>query len=1728
MTTKILVEIVATDKGLKVIQRNMDDLSQSVDKVSKRTRGAANSAEDLYNKQEKGVIGTANSTKSFSKLAQTIGSGGSGLVGAYATLAANTFAVSAAFNALKSAQQAQMVLQGLEAQGARTGSSLTVAADKLREIVGFGLSSQETMSATALFTSSGFNTEELERLGEVAKNSSLALGRNLPDSMDRLIKGTTKLEPELLDELGIMTKLGDATSAYALKVGKTANALTPLERKQAFLNAVLAEGELKFGGISDAIDTNPYDKLSATFVDLTTNSLNFVNSTLGLNTFINFLSENINALGGVVLLFAATIQKELLGSLNDLSTKSSLAAAATKELATKAKENIKTEIDLAKATRETAIAQARNITINERSSKGLKDRAAALKEGALSEKEFEKAINSNALSIKTHTAYMETDAAAGRDPKVRQALIDDLKRQGSQLEKLRDMEVEYAKTSAQAQGASLSSLRKEYALSRTAKAQEAAATAIQTASNLELGASLNSLAVATRNYSIAVKVETRDKLASSTATGTLLVAQTALARGMGAARVAAFAASTGVKALGGAILRIIPYVGIAMLALDGLIYGWEWIASKVWPAGTKAQKELTKASEEFTKILETQTESLAYYAKIQESTASASSRATAATLNQANSLIELAEGFNKVVEAQKAKRLADEKDATASTSKPGEPYRQRTLEEVRTEGRAQRFGIDADSLAFELGSKVMESSAKRILSAFRAPEEGATEFIGTLKTLEARLGKEGLAKAVEASVGSLQKFKELSPEEQYSELSKISTEVANNQSKIKEAVEGLNAAFTAGETAASKFFKDAIGTTPFDDIVSSFEQINANVRTLAREGKSATEQLQLISGVGSELQKFLSTDASTLLDTLRSADAVYQSLVGRQNDLVGADKIKFDQAAATLKENEKNLPILRAALESAESENKLRQASVALSKAQANLLQAQLSKYSEFLNAGAEGARAQIRAQREINSLNAAAQVAQKAVLDGMIAQEDLKLKAMQNELTELELKQKSLNLDQQKTLEYAKQYEILFNSSRIGPFKDAYIVNTAERDPGQAVNDAQEALKASSKAADELKIRITSVENSLRAARLQSQALALSIAAATTASLSPAQENAAAASADAKALAAQNAQARETASITRKEAALDNQLIATKNGLLDSTAYKLSIINDEYLNGKAALQEIEDQVLINGKEILRAQSMLVGAPEKMQKGIREQIAALEVTNRELNKQKLSQSIALEVQKNINTVQLLGLNTIEERANAQKELLDIAQKELDVYQELESIRYANDNQKRDTMAIITGTTLNNEVRDAENTLRIAKETQDLRIQVINQEYDLLEAQRKLRQEDYEQRAVLALDAGDADKFDMLKGLAEKTKASANTIADARSSAVGAVTASTEQKELELSKARITQHTNVLLENFKKLGPDGEAAAAIFSGMTTINFAVTDAFKDIGAEGATAADKISAIAGAASAAIGAVAAMLAANSNAKIAAIDKEIAAEQKRDGKSADSVAKLEQLEKKKDSMARKAFNTNKKLMMAQAVMSTAAGITMALGQGGILGIPMAVLIGAMGAAQLAIIAGTSYEGSASAKSASMPTALSVGKRSDTVDLARGPNANAGGEVGFLRGSSGSGSNAGNYNTVGSAYGGELMRGYGNRGFVVGEKGPEIITPETPISVTPTNEMQSQQPLNATFNIQALDSSGVQDLLVAQKGNIIAMLRSAANASGQSFMEEVNVNVYTRPNINRL
>ena len=115
-----------------------------------------------------------------------------------------------------------------------------------------------------------------------------------------------------------------------------------------------------------------------------------------------------------------------------------------------------------------------------------------------------------------------------------------------------------------------------------------------------------------------------------------------------------------------------------------------------------------------------------------------------------------------------------------------------------------------------------------------------------------------------------------------------------------------------------------------------------------------------------------------------------------------------------------------------------------------------------------------------------------------------------------------------------------------------------------------------------------------------------------------------------------------------------------------------------------------------------------------------------------------------------------------------------------------------------------------------------------------------------------------------------------------------------------------------------------------------------------------------------------------------------------------------------------------------------------------------------------------------------------------------------------------MRGESGTGTGASNFKP-GSAFTGAKYRASGGEtaGFMVGEQGPEMFIPDRAGRIAPAGEVQAGGgPTNVSFNIQAVDAAGVEDVLIAQKGHIIRMIREAANEHGEFFLENITDGAY--------
>jgi len=303
---KIILDVKVDDKGgtkklgveSKKTAKNLDKMGTSARTADRNVKGAAQAS--------------SGASKNFSKMAQ----GAGGLVGVYATLAATAFAVSAAFNFLKGAMDFKNLLEGQKALGAVTGVAYKTITNSVVEATNGQLKYAEAAKAAAIGSASGISPDQLNRLGAAAKNASLALGRDLGDSFDRLIRGVTKAEPELLDELGIILRLENATRKYGQEIGKSKDELNEFERSQAVANEVLSQAERKFGAMEKMMDPTAHslNQFAKAFDDLLNKIKTGVADVIG--PIASFLANNMMALTGAVALFAGGLLKQVLPSMS--------------------------------------------------------------------------------------------------------------------------------------------------------------------------------------------------------------------------------------------------------------------------------------------------------------------------------------------------------------------------------------------------------------------------------------------------------------------------------------------------------------------------------------------------------------------------------------------------------------------------------------------------------------------------------------------------------------------------------------------------------------------------------------------------------------------------------------------------------------------------------------------------------------------------------------------------------------------------------------------------------------------------------------------------------------------------------------------------------------------------------------------------------------------------------------------------------------------------------------------------------------------------------------------------------------------------------------------------------------------------------------------------------------------------------------------------------------------
>ena len=307
------MDFKVTASGLNKVDKDAKKAGSSFNTLDKNARSTDRAMKGVSNM-------SSNTTKNFSKMSQGITSG---LVPAYATLAAQLFALDAVFRFLKEAADFRVLQEGQEAFAGVTGRAMKTLARDIQEATNAQITFKEASQAAAIGLAAGLSPTQLNELGEAAKVVSIALGRDTTDSFNRLIRGVTKAEPELLDELGIILRLDEATTAYAASLGLNKNQLTTFQKSQAVANDVLRQAEQRYGAINQLLgedSVNQLNKLMIAFDEVMNRIRGFIGPIAEF--FGEFFVKNINSAVAAIGIFTASIGSGILrGAIPTIDTR---------------------------------------------------------------------------------------------------------------------------------------------------------------------------------------------------------------------------------------------------------------------------------------------------------------------------------------------------------------------------------------------------------------------------------------------------------------------------------------------------------------------------------------------------------------------------------------------------------------------------------------------------------------------------------------------------------------------------------------------------------------------------------------------------------------------------------------------------------------------------------------------------------------------------------------------------------------------------------------------------------------------------------------------------------------------------------------------------------------------------------------------------------------------------------------------------------------------------------------------------------------------------------------------------------------------------------------------------------------------------------------------------------------------------------------------------------------
>jgi hypothetical protein len=184
-------------------------------------------------------------------------------------------AVTGVFSSLDEAARIEGLNRGFESLQTAAGNVADEFLGKLRTATHGYISDVDLMKSANQAVLLGLPTEGFDQLAGAAVKLGQAMGITATQAIDSLTIGIGRQSKLVLDNLGIIVEAEKAYDRYAKRLGVTAEALTDVQKKEAFYQAAQEAILAKSSQLSDVQETaaSATTKLSATFDNLRKSAL---------------------------------------------------------------------------------------------------------------------------------------------------------------------------------------------------------------------------------------------------------------------------------------------------------------------------------------------------------------------------------------------------------------------------------------------------------------------------------------------------------------------------------------------------------------------------------------------------------------------------------------------------------------------------------------------------------------------------------------------------------------------------------------------------------------------------------------------------------------------------------------------------------------------------------------------------------------------------------------------------------------------------------------------------------------------------------------------------------------------------------------------------------------------------------------------------------------------------------------------------------------------------------------------------------------------------------------------------------------------------------------------------------------------------------------------------------------------------------------------------------------